>query len=289
MKWGVLFASTGFPDPASALSMARAAEAAGFESLWAPEHVVISPDSIQTYGETDHWERLYRRGGIPDPLVWLAFVAGHTSTIKLGTNVVVLPQHTPFVFAKTAATVDVMSGGRLELGIGVGGIVEDFRALGIDLHDRGKRMDEQIEVLRTLWTQEVAEHHGAYYSFAGIRSDPSPVRGTIPLHIGGSSDAAIRRAATRGDGYFPAIMRGDVRDELPSALDKLQRFAEAAGRDPAEIEITSGGARTAEEAQWFADRGVHRLTIAVRGRSEAEVRDELARFGAEVIGPTASL
>ena len=214
MKWGVLFASTGFPDPASALSMARAAEAAGFESLWAPEHVVISPDSIQTYGETDHWDRLYRRGGIPDPLVWLAFVAGHTSTIKLGTNVVVLPQHTPFVFAKTAATVDVMSGGRLELGIGVGGIVEDFRALGIDLHDRGKRMDEQIEVLRTLWTQEVAEHHGAYYSFAGIRSDPSPVRGTIPLHIGGSSDAAIRRAATRGDGYFPAIMRGDVRDEL---------------------------------------------------------------------------
>jgi probable F420-dependent oxidoreductase len=290
VKWGILFASTGFPDPVSAAELGRAAEAAGFESLWAPEHVVISPDSQVGYNQNDHWERLYRRGGIPDPLMWLAFVAAHTSTIRLGTNVVVLPQHTPFVFAKTAATLDVLSGGRAELGIGVGGIAEDYAALGVRMSDRGRRMDEQIAVLRTLWSVEVASFKGEFYEFSGIRSDPKPVRGAIPLHIGGTSAAAIRRAATVGDGYFPYVPPGQhVREVLPEILGRLRDEAERSGRDPAGIEITSGGARTAEAAAGFAEQGVHRLTIAVRAQSGQELRDELQAFGETVIAPTRDL
>jgi probable F420-dependent oxidoreductase len=290
MKWGVLFASTGFPDPVSAVELAQAAEAAGFESLWAPEHVVVSPTSTVGYNENDHWDRLYRRGGIPDPLTWLTFVAAHTSTIRLGTNVVVLPQHSPFVFAKTAATLDVLSGGRAELGIGVGGIAEDFAALGIATTDRGRRMDEQIAVLRALWREDVASFEGTFYRFAGIRSDPKPVRGAIPLHIGGTSAAAIERAGRVGDGYFPYVPPGeDVHVVLPRILSELRAAAERAGRDPSAIEITSGGARTVDAAAWFAEQGVHRLTVAVRARSGDELREELARFGAEVIDGTREL
>lgn len=290
MKWGILFASTGFPDPASAAELGRCAEEAGFESLWAPEHVVISPDSQVGYNQNDHWERLYKRGGIPDPLAWLCFVAAHTSTIRLGTNVVVLPQHTPFVFAKTAATLDVLSGGRAELGIGVGGIAEDFAALGVNMHDRGKRMDEQIAVLRALWRDEVASFDGEFYAFSGIRSDPKPVRGAIPLHVGGTSNAALRRAATVGDGYFPYVPPGqDVREVLPVVLAEVRARAEAAGRDPRAIEITSGGAKTVEAAEWFAAQGVHRMTIAVRARGGEELRDELGRFGETVIAKTRDL
>ena len=290
MKWGVLFASTGFPDPDGAVTLGQAAEAAGFESLWAPEHVVVSPASTVGYNENDHWDRLYRRGGIPDPLTWLTFVAAHTSTIRLGTNVVVLPQHSPFVFAKTAATLDVLSAGRAELGIGVGGIAEDFAALGIATTDRGRRMDEQIDVLRALWRDEVASFDGDFYSFSGIRSDPKPVRRAIPLHIGGTSAAAIRRAGRLGDGYFPYVPPGeDVRVVLPHVLSELRAAAEQAGRDPSTIEITSGGARTVDVAAWFAEQGVHRLTIAVRSHSGDELREELARFGAEVIDATRDL
>jgi probable F420-dependent oxidoreductase len=290
MKWGVLFASTGFPDPVSAVALGQAAEAAGFESLWAPEHVVVSPSSTVGYNENDHWDRLYRRGGIPDPLVWLTFVAAHTSTIRLGTNVVVLPQHSPFVFAKTAATLDVLSGGRAELGIGVGGIAEDFAALGVSIKDRGRRMDEQIAVLRTLWSEDVASFDGDFYRFANIRSDPKPVRQAIPLHLGGTSEAAIGRAGRLGDGYFPYVPPGeDVHVVLPRVLSGVREAAERAGRDPSVIEITSGGARTAEAAAWFAEQGVHRLTIAVRARSGDDLREELARFGSEVIEATREL
>lgn len=293
MKWGIVFASTTFPEPDRAIAMAQAAEAAGFESLWCPEHVVVAVgEGVTPYGGSldGKMDRLWRRGGVPDPLVWLAFVASQTSVINLGTNVVILPEHQPAVFAKSAATLDVLSGGRVRLGIGVGELPEEYGAVGMEFTNRGRRMDEYIEAIRALWQQEVASYHGEHVSFHEVRCDPSPANGTIPLHIGGASPAAIRRAARYGDGYFPWVGPGlDLDSTLRRVVGEVRIEAQQLGRDPDAIEITVGGARTVDDAKRFAELGVHRLVVAIRSKEMADVRDELARFGDEVIATTADL
>jgi probable F420-dependent oxidoreductase len=293
MKWGIVFASTSFPQPDRAVALAQAAEEAGFESLWCPEHVVVAiGDNVTPYRASPDgkMDRLWRRGGIPDPLVWLTFVAARTTTIKLGTNVVILPEHQPAVFAKSAATLDFLSGGRLNLGIGVGELPEEYGAVGMSFTNRGRRMDESIEAMRALWSQEVASYHGQHVRFDSVRCDPSPARGTIPLHIGGASGAALRRAAKYGDGYFPFVgPELDLHETLVHVIGGVRAEAEKLGRDPASIEMTVGGARTTAEAERLAALGVDRLVIAVRSREVESMRDELAAFGAEVIAATRDL
>jgi probable F420-dependent oxidoreductase len=293
MKWGIVFASTSFPEPDRAITMAQAAEAAGFESLWCPEHVVVAiGDHVTPYrGSADgKMDRLWRRGGIPDPLIWLAYVASATSSIKLGTNVMIVPEHQPVVLAKSAATLDALSGGRLELGIGVGELPEEYGAVGMDYTNRGRRMDESIEAMRTLWEVEVATYHGKHVSFDDIRCDPRPARGTIPLHIGGASDAAVRRAARYGDGYFPWVDASqDLYSTLEHTISGVRHEAESLGRDPRSIEMTAGGARTVADAERMAALGVDRLTVAVRAKEIDDVRAELDAFGEQVIAPTRDL
>jgi probable F420-dependent oxidoreductase len=293
MKWGIVFASTGFPHPDNARDMAQAAEAAGFESLWCPEHVIaavgpgVTPYSASPDGSM---ARLWRRGGIPDPIVWLAFVAAQTTTINLGTNVVIVPEHQPVVYAKEVATLDFLSKGRVRLGIGVGGLPEEYDAVGMSFTNRGRRMDEYIEAMRELWQQEVATYHGAHVSFDMVRCDPSPTNGTVPLHIGGASPAAVRRAAKYGDGYFPWVdPRLDLHETLGEVIPAVRREAESLGRDPSSIEMTVGGARTVAEAEAMAKYGVDRCTIAIRAHEIEAVRDELGRFGEEVIAGTRDL
>jgi probable F420-dependent oxidoreductase len=293
MKWGIVFSSTGFPDPDAAIAMAQAAEAAGFESLWAPEHVIMSkaPDATPYRGMPDgKMDRLARRGGIPDPLTWLAFVASATTHIRLGTNVLIVPEHQPTVLAKTAATLDHLSKGRLVLGIGVGELPEEYEAVGMQFTNRGRRMDEAIDAMRVLWHDDIATFHGQHVHFDQVECRPWPVNRSIPLHVGGASDAAIRRAATKGDGYFPFVFPDqDLKVVLPQLIERVRRETEAAGRDPDAMEITSGGARTIADAEWYASVGVHRIGVAVRASGISEMRDELARFGEEIIAPTTNL
>jgi probable F420-dependent oxidoreductase len=293
MKWGIVFASTGFPTPDAAKNMVQAAEAAGFESLWAPEHVVsaVGPGATPYASADGSMERLWKRGGLPDPIVWLTFAAAHSSTIKLGTNVVILPEHHPTVFAKSVATLDLLSNGRVLLGIGVGAMPEEYAAVGMEYTNRGKRMDEYIEVMRTLWSNEVATYHGKYVSFDQVRSDPSPVNGTVPLHIGGASPAAVRRAAKYGDGYFPWVdpRLDKLHETLGVVIPGVRAEAEKYGRDPQSIEMTVGGARTVAEAEVMAKLGVDRCTIAIRSHEPEAVRDELGTFGEQVISQTRDL
>lgn len=290
MKWGIVFSSTGFPDPDAAIALAQTAEEVGFESLWAPEHVIMSraPDATPYRGMPDgKMDRLARRGGIPDPLTWLTFVAAVTTRITLGTNVLILPEHQPTVLAKTAATLDHLSGGRLILGIGVGELPEEYEAVGMEFTNRGRRMDEYIDAIRTLWRDDVATFSGEHVRFDQVECRPWPVNRAIPLHVGGTSEAAVRRAARTGDGYFPFVFPGeDITVLLPEVIERVRKQAVEFGRDPAAIEITSGGARTVDEAKWYAEIGVDRVTIAVRASTIPDMRDELHRFADEVIANT---
>jgi probable F420-dependent oxidoreductase len=293
MKWGIVFSSTGFPDPDAAIALAQTAEEVGFESLWAPEHVVMSkaPDATPYRGMPDgKMDRLARRGGIPDPLTWLTFVASATERIRLGTNVLILPQRQPTVLAKTASTLDHLSKGRLMLGIGVGELPEEYAACGMEFTNRGKRMDEYIEAIRLLWKEDVATFEGKYVQFDQMECRPWPVDRAIPLHIGGASNAAIRRAASVGDGYFPFVFPDeDVKVQLPKLINEVKSRCSEFGRDPEQLEITSGGARTVEDAKWYASVGVHRIGVAVRARTIPDMRDELHRFADDVISKTVDL
>jgi probable F420-dependent oxidoreductase len=293
MKWGIVFSSTGFPDPDNAIALAQAAEEAGFESLWAPEHVIESKvDSATPYRgtTTGSMSRLSQRGGIPDPLIWFAYVAAATSRIRFGTGVLILPEHQPVVLAKAAATLDHLSNGRLMLGIGVGELPEEYGAVGMEFSNRGRRMDEYIDAIRILWRDDIASYHGDFVEFDQVECRPWPVRREIPLIVGGASEAAIQRAARVGDGYFPFIFPGqDIRVEMPLLVNRVRKATEAAGRDPLALELTAGGARTAEDARFFADLGITRLTVAVRAHSVADIREEVARLGDELVARTVEL
>jgi probable F420-dependent oxidoreductase len=222
---------------------------------------------------------------VADPLIHFSFLASQTCRLKFGTGVIILPQRHPLVLAKQAASFDQLSGGRLLLGVGVGWLQEEFEAIGVPWEGRGARTDEYVEVMRTLWRDHVAEHHGKYIDFMPVRCDPHPANGTsIPVHIGGHHTVAARRAGRIGDGFFPAIYPNSaVPERLPVLINAMKKAAREAGRNEADIEITSGGARTAEAAKWYVDLGVHRLVIQARSRDERSLRDELKRFGDEVI------
>ncbi|MBV9092523.1 MAG: LLM class F420-dependent oxidoreductase [Streptosporangiaceae bacterium] len=185
-------------------AVATTAEAAGFATLWAGEHVVLVdlPRSRYPYSADG-------RIAVPvgadwlDPLLGLSFIAAVTTTIGLATGVLLLPEHNPVLSAKQAATLDVLCGGRLTLGVGIGWSAEEFAALGIPFAGRGRRTAEYVAAMRTLWAQDVASFSGEFTEFDSVRVNPKPVRGRrIPVVVGGNSDAALARAAAFGDGWY---------------------------------------------------------------------------------------
>ena len=286
MKFGIIFANTGpFADAAAAVEMAVAAAAAGFESISTVEHVVIP----EGYESTYPYDRSGKMPGsdvapIPDPLIWLSYLAARTSTIRLATGILILPQRNPVVLAKELATLDHLSGGRMDLGVGIGWLAEEFDALGIPFSERAARTDDAVGVLRALWSQDVASYDGAFTSFANCISKPHPVSGSIPIHIGGHSEAAARRAGRIGDGFFPG--EGN-HAKLASLIEIARNAAADAGRDPEGLEITRGGRGVfgpgaLDEVAALADLGVDRVVVP-SFLFYADTADALAAFGADVI------
>jgi probable F420-dependent oxidoreductase len=204
--------------------VAAAAEANGFESIWMPEHMVLPATMPPTYLYTDSgYPPITPRTAMYDPWVVLGAVAHATSSIRLATNVFILPLRHPFQTARSVVTLDRVSGGRVTLGIGVGWLEEEFRAAGIDFASRGRRTDEMLEAMRLLWTGDAVEFHGDHVDFEPARLRPVPA-GPIPVTVGGHTRPALRRAA-RHDGWFAlAVARDDLRDQL-AELAELRRQA----------------------------------------------------------------
>ncbi len=213
---------------------------------------------------------------IPDPIVWLSYVAGSTSKIKLGTGIVILPQRNPIMFAKEMATLDLVSNGRALLGVGVGWLKEEFEVLGVPFSDRAKRTDENIGALRALWRDNPSSFNGELVNFENLKSNPKPVqKGGVPIIIGGHSSAAAKRAGRLGDGFFPAIT--DV-DKLTSLVEEMKKSAEESGRDPGSIEITFGASFDEGVIRHFRDIGVSRLVIPPLGRDKESLKTFLGNF-----------
>lgn len=291
MRYGMLFANAlGFSSAEGAIEMSRAAEAAGFESVWTVEHTVFPDDYESTYPYDPSGKMAMKaHTPLPDPLIWLTWVAAHTEKLRIATGILILPQRNPLVLAKTLATMDDLSGGRLELGVGVGWLREEFEALGVPFGGRGRRTDEYIEAMRALWDGNHAEYSGEFVDFAGVSVNPKPAHGRVPIHIGGHTEAAARRAGRLGDGFVPG------EGNLPGLLEVMRTSANEAGRDPEGIEITSShpgvwGDEPMAAVEKLASQGVDRIGVpSFLFALAPDPAGAIAEFGERVIAPTRDL
>jgi probable F420-dependent oxidoreductase len=259
---------------------ATTAEEVGFESVWLPEHLVF-PVEMSGSPETGHDEPPIP-SSMPsfDAFVALAAISAVTTDLRLGTNVYNIGLRHPFVTARAVATLDVLSKGRVELGIGSSWLAEEWAAVGLDFATRGRRVDEAIEVCRRLWCEDVIEHHGEFFDFQPVMFNPKPVQQPQPsLLIGGDGAAAKRRAATMGDAWMP--MNHAVED-LPAVMTTINEQRAAAGRDGMTTLTVSGRVASVADLDRYRAAGVDRL-IVVPFTSSREALDGIRRFGDETI------
>ncbi len=271
-------------DPAWMTSFARHAESCGFESVVLVEHAVVVSDYQSTYPYSASGKMpLPDDCPIPDPLDLMAFLAGVTTRITLATGVLVLPNHHAVTLAKRIATVDVLSGGRVRMCVGVGWMDEELLAAGADPRTRGRRTDETIAAMRALWAdsgQSGASFAGEFFSFQHAHSFPKPAQpGGVPIHIGGHSEAAARRAGRLGDGFQPLGLSGA---DLGARWSQVREAAEKAGRDPDAIELSSSGyipTLTEQDVLDAESVGATRLVVSATVTGDLDqVRDEMSAF-----------
>jgi len=241
--------------PDGLAAAARTAEAAGFDSLWAGEHIVLPDPQRPPSPMSPH-------DPVLDPLLALTWAAAHTTTIRLATGIVILPQRNPVVLAKQVATLDVLSGGRLMLGVGAGYLEAEFRAVGASFAQRGAVTDEHLDAMQTLWYDEHPEYHGRFADFAAIDARPRPLQRPIPLVVAGHSAPAYRRAVARAHGWYGYWLTAD---DVAASLTGLRAAADRVDRPAAlgelEISVTPRDPVTPGQAAEFAEAGVHRLVF----------------------------
>jgi probable F420-dependent oxidoreductase len=266
-------------DPVWMAAFAQHVEACGFESIVAVEHTVLMSEYSSVYPyDTSGRVALPSDCPVPDPLDLLAFLAGRTERLGLATGVLVLPNHQPVVLSKRAATVDALSGGRLRLGVGMGWLKEEIEACGAEFSSRGRRANEQLEVMRLLFEDrpDGASFHGEFFGFDNAMCYPKPVA-QVPIHIGGHSPAAARRAGRFGDGFQPLGVGGaELTDLIAVMRDEARRF----GRDPDALELSLGHLVTKidpDRAAKLAALGADRVVLAMPTTAElSEARDVLS-------------
>jgi len=254
LKFGLTSINLGATSyPEALVRIAQAAETAGFDSLWAGEHHILAESSSHIPATTH----------LLNPVVTLTFVAAHTRTVRLGTGILLLPQHQPLILAKELASLDVLSGGRLIVGIGVGWAEAEYEALGVPYRERGARADEYLAAMRAIWSEEKPVYYGRYVSFQEVQAYPHPVQQpTPPIVIGGRAPAVLRRTVEQANGWYGFAL--DL-DETASVLAQLReaaaRYHRPASLGELEISVAPRVPLDKATAQRFAELGVHRLIL----------------------------
>jgi probable F420-dependent oxidoreductase len=249
----VNMASMSRPD--DLVAAARAAETAEFDSVWAGEHIVLPDPQVPPSPMSPKDPAL-------DSLLALTWAAAHTTTVRLATGIVILPQRNPVVLAKQVASLDVLSGGRVMFGVGAGYLEPEFRALGANFVERGAVTDEYLDAMATLWYGERPEYHGRFVDFAGVDAHPRPVQRPIPLVVAGHSGPAYRRAVARAQGWYGYwLTPDDVATSLAGLHAAADRIDRPAGLGDLEISVTPRGRITPDRVAAYAEVGVHRLVV----------------------------
>jgi probable F420-dependent oxidoreductase len=264
MRVGVAFPTTEIgTDPAAVRDFAQGVEELGYDHITGIDHVIQAAPS----GDTS-WKGNYDRDKMfHEPFVLFGFLAAVTQRIELATAILILPQRPTVLVAKQAAEIDILTQGRLRLGIGLGWNAIEYTALGQNFHDRGRRVEEQLDVMRKLWTEELITYEGEWHRIENAGINPLPVQRPIPIWFGAFAPAAIKRAGRLGDGWFtnPFHRAGD---DAGKDIAILREAAEAAGRDPASIGIDGtlaigdrGPDEWAAEAREWQSMGVSHVTV----------------------------
>jgi probable F420-dependent oxidoreductase len=270
-------------NPRAWVEVTEEADRLGYESVWMSDHLVVPLDASGSPHEGADHPPIPSDVPVFDVFAYLSALAARTSSIRLGTNVYNVGLRHPFVTARAATTLDVLSGGRFLFGVGASWLRAEWDAVGLDFDSRGARVDETIDVLRRLWTEPVVSYSGRFFSFGPTAFEPKPVQtGGPPLHFGGDGPAALRRAATVGAGWIPM---NHTLDDLGPSLARLRSLADAAGRTtPIEVTLNASGVASAGDVARYADAGVTRIIVRPWRRS-SEAIDAIRRFAADVLAP----
>ncbi len=279
MKLGLFSMNMGpCSEPGGLAEAARAAESAGFESLWAGEHVVLPDPQAPPSPMAPQDPAL-------DPLLALAWAAAATSSIRLATGILILPQRNPVVLAKQIASLDVLSRGRVTVGVGVGYLEPEFSAIGANYAERGAVTDEHLEAMGHLWYDEHPEFHGRFADFAGVDAYPRPVQRPMPVVVGGHQPPAYRRAVGRGHGWYGFSLTPEAAGLCLAGLrDAAAQVSRPAQLGRLEVTVTPRGRLTQATAAAFAELGVDRLVPMPRA-----VPDGVASAVDEATAATAGL
>jgi probable F420-dependent oxidoreductase len=258
---------------------ARNAEDIGLDSIWMGEHVVLFDETENPYpGAANGKLPVPEGGGMLDTVATFGYLAAVTKKLRFGTGIALLPQRNPLYTAKEFATLDWLTQGRIDFGIGVGWCSEEVTACGYDFNTRGKRCDEMLEMFQQLWTQPVAEYHGEFYDLPPCRMDPKPVQKPhIPIIVGGHSEAGFRRAAKFGSGWYGFQMDLEATAQVIVKLD-VALAKENRNRDNFELVITPPYQVTADMVKGYQDIGVDRLIVHLGSQKPDRVKARLAEM-----------
>lgn len=274
MKIGIVPINVGGPETAERMiEIAQHAEAAGIESVWTFEHVMIplAYESKYPYGRSGKMP-ITPEAWLIDPLIALAHVAAATKTLRLGTGVNIFPQTNPLLFAKQVASLDVLSGGRLSLGLGIGWLAEEYQAMGTPFARRGARFDDYLEAVKKVWSGDVVEHEGEFLSWHGFKSHPTPAQKPHPpILIGGTSTKSLRRVVDVAQGWYAP---SDSKRILGEKLDELRQLANEAQRPFDSIEITTSWRIEArpDALPQYEELGIDRVVVLLGATGEPDPR-----------------
>jgi probable F420-dependent oxidoreductase len=282
MKIGVQSAFSGATPPSLIAEVGRVAEERGFHSLWLPEHVLFFREYASRYPYAEDGRIPGDPDGVMEPLTALSFVAAHTERIRLATGICIVPQRDPVYTARQVADLDFLSGGRVDFGIGVGWLREEFEALGVPFSRRGARAEECLQVMKTLWCDEVSHFEGEFFQLPPCLQNPKPVQKPHPpLVFGGESDATFSRVARLGQGWFGF---GFTPDDLAEPLARLDAALDREGRSRGDLQVHVAPPRIRFDdgtLDRYRDLGVDQLVMPLLAFDEETLHrraDKLARL-----------